>query len=69
MKTINEQTSASPVVDTDEAASRLLRKPQTLRKWACLGNGPIRPVRIAGRLGWRVCDIETLLAGKEVVSA
>ena len=55
----------SPIVDTDEAAARLLRKPQTLRKWACLGIGPLRPVRIAGKLGWRVCDIEALLAGKK----
>lgn len=66
MKTTAEQLAALPVVDTDEAATRLLRKPQTLRKWACLGIGPIRPVRIAGKLGWRVRDIEALLAGEKV---
>lgn len=46
---------------TDAAAFHLLRQPQTLRGWACLGNGPIHPVRIAGRLGWRTADIRRLL--------
>ena len=48
---------------TDAAAFHLLRRPQTLRGWACLENGPIRPVRINGRLGWRTADIRRLLAG------
>lgn len=48
---------------TTEAAHALNRKEQTLRKWACRENGPIRPVRINGRLGWRVADIATLLNG------
>lgn len=51
------------VLPTDEAAAALNRKPQTLRKWACLENGPIRPVRINGRLAWRVADIQALLSG------
>jgi hypothetical protein len=46
---------------TEEAARVLNRRPQTLRKWACLENGPIRPVRINGRLAWRVCDLASLL--------
>lgn len=48
---------------TAEAAHVLTRKGQTLRKWACLENGPIRPVRINGRLAWRVADLATLLNG------
>lgn len=48
---------------TDEAARAINRKPQTLRKWACLENGPIRPVRIHGRLAWRVADLQRLLTG------
>ena len=48
---------------TDAAAFHLLRRPQTLRGWACLENGPIRPVRINGRLGWRTSDIRRLLLG------
>ena len=50
---------------TDEAALAINRAPQTLRKWACLENGPIRPVRIHGRLHWRVSDLCALLMGGE----
>ena len=52
-----------PTVRTDAAAHHLNRSPQTLRKWACLENGPIRPIRINGRLAWRVSDLRTLLNG------
>ena len=48
---------------TNEAAPALNRSNQTLRKWACLECGPIRPVRINGRLAWRVADIAALLNG------
>ena len=51
------------VLPTDEAARAVNRRPQTLRKWACLENGPIRPVRIHGRLAWRVADLQRLLTG------
>jgi hypothetical protein len=46
---------------TDEAAAHLGRQPQTLRSWACYGNGPIEPRRVAGRLLWMVLDIKRLL--------
>lgn len=49
---------------TSEAASTINRAPQTLRKWACLGTGPIQPVRINGRLAWRVADLNLLLNGE-----
>ena len=52
---------AREVVPTDCAAYHLNRRPQTLRGWACLENGPIRPVRIVGRLGWRTDDLRRLL--------
>lgn len=51
------------VLPTNEAAPFINRKPQTLRKWACLENGPIRPIRINGRLAWRVEDLRALLLG------
>lgn len=51
-------------LSTDEAARSLNRKSQTLRKWACLEAGPIRPIRIHGRLAWRVADIQALLSGE-----
>ena len=57
----NENRTA---INTLEAAFHLGRRPQTLRKWACLENGPIRPVRINGRLAWRVADIRALLNGE-----
>lgn len=53
-----------PIVNTAEAAASLGRKPQTLRRWACEGSGPIRPVRINGRLAWRVSELQALLEGK-----
>lgn len=49
---------------TNEAASTIDRQPQTLRKWACCEDGPIRPVRINGRLAWRVADLARLLNGE-----
>jgi hypothetical protein len=48
---------------TAEAAVALNRKPQTLRMWACLENGPIRPVRVHGRLAWPANQIAALLNG------
>lgn len=52
-----------PAIPTDAAAYHLNRKPQTLRVWACEENGPIRPIRINGRLAWPVSVIRELLDG------
>ena len=51
---------------TTEAAHHLNRAEQTLRLWACRDDGPIRPLRINGRLAWPVADIRKLL-GVEAV--
>ncbi len=51
------------VIPTDNAAFHLNRKSQTLRAWACLENGPIKPVRINGRLAWSVNEIRVLVKG------
>jgi hypothetical protein len=48
-------------VDTRAAAYYLNRQPQTLRGWACLENGPIRPLRINGRLAWPVSELRRVL--------
>ncbi|MBY4694507.1 helix-turn-helix domain-containing protein [Burkholderia latens] len=67
MQTVHSQMNQAglpEILPTDEAAAALNRRPQTLRKWACLENGPIRPVRINGRLAWRVSDIQALLSGE-----
>ena len=50
------------VIPTNNAAFHLNRKDQTLRGWACYEDGPIKPVRINGRLAWSVDDIKKLLA-------
>ncbi len=51
----------TPTVKTDAAAHYLNRQPKTLRLWACKENGAIRPIRINGRLAWRVSDIKRVL--------
>ncbi|MCS0631650.1 DNA-binding protein [Telluria mixta] len=48
-------------VDTKTAADLLGRTPQTPRKWACYEDGPLRPMRVNGRLAWAVADIRLLL--------
>lgn len=48
---------------TREAATFLSRSDQTLRTWASLENGPIRPIRINGRLAWPVADLAKLVNG------
>ena len=52
------------VIDTNEAAFHLGRKPQTLRKWACHEDGPLRPIRIYGRLAWSVADSKRIVSGE-----
>ena len=54
----NELRTALP---TSETATHLSRRAQTLRVWACKGTGPIKPIRIGGRLLWRTADIRRLL--------
>lgn len=53
-----------PNLTTAETAYYLNRRPQTLRGWACLENGPVRPVRINGRLAWPVAEIKRVLGVK-----
>jgi hypothetical protein len=50
-----------PAVDTAAAAHYLNRRPQTLRGWACLENGPIRPIRVHGRLAWPTAELKRVL--------
>lgn len=46
---------------TPEAAYHLNRAQQTLRLWAMREDGPIRPLRIHGRLAWPVARIKELV--------
>lgn len=49
-----------PNVATADAAFYMNRRPQTLREWACFENGPLRPLRVCGRLAWPVAEIKRL---------
>ena len=59
VNTLSNETR--PAIPTNEAARLLCRRPQTLRKWACYGDGPIRPIRVHGKLLWPVSEIRRLL--------
>ena len=50
-----------PAVGTEQAAYYLNRRPQTMRVWACMENGPLRPTRINGRLAWPVSEPRRVL--------
>jgi len=50
-----------PTVETAAAAFYLNRQKQTLREWACLEKGPVRPIRINGRLAWPVAALREVL--------
>jgi hypothetical protein len=46
---------------TNEAAYHLNRASQTLRLWAMREDGPLRPMRINGRLSWPVSELRRVL--------
>ncbi len=46
---------------TAQAAPQLGRQQQTMRRWACMGDGPIQPVRVHGRLMWPTDAIRAVL--------
>jgi hypothetical protein len=48
-------------VDTACAAHHLNRQPQTMRGWASRAEGPLRPIRVNGRLAWSVADLKRIL--------
>ena len=57
-------TEHRATVDTATAALYLNRRKQTLQKWHCFGNGPVRPVMVGGRLAWPVADMRKLMLGE-----
>lgn len=48
-------------VSTKVMCHHLGRKEQTARGWACHEDGPLRPIRVNGRLAWAVTDIRRIL--------
>jgi len=56
------RTESRTHVPTDVAARWMLKRPQTLRGWACYsGTGPLVPIRILGKLAWPVAGIRKVL--------
>jgi hypothetical protein len=53
-----ETRSALP---TPEAAYHLNRAQQTLRLWAMRNDGPVKCLRIHGRLAWPVAELRKVL--------
>jgi len=56
---LDRETRAT--LPTPEAALHLNRAQQTLRLWAMREDGPIRPIRIHGRLAWPVAELRRIL--------
>ncbi len=59
-RALRERTQIAQTVDTATAALLINRKPQTLRRWASEGSGPVRPRRVNGRLDWVVAELKAL---------
>lgn len=59
-RTLFERAQVEQTCDTTTAAALIHKPPQTLRRWACEGNGPVQPVRINGRLHWSVAKLRAL---------
>lgn len=55
------RTESRTHVPTDIAGHWLNRKGQTMRGWASSESGPLRPIRVSGKLAWPVADIRRLL--------
>lgn len=55
------ESVTSPTVGTAACAHYMNRRPQTMRGWACYEDGPIRPIRVNGRLAWPVADIKRVM--------
>ena len=55
------ETEARAALPTPEAVVHLYCVQQTLRLWACREDGPLRPLRIHGRLAWPVSELRRVL--------
>jgi hypothetical protein len=64
LQSLHDRTRVEQTVDTNEAAALIHFAPQTLRRWACYGDGPIRPCRVGRQLRWSVAELNALLAAQ-----
>lgn len=60
-RTLSLALETRAALPTSEAARHLNRAQQTLRMWAMREDGPLRPLRVSGRLAWPTADIRKLL--------
>jgi hypothetical protein len=60
LRALLKRTGVAQTVPTNQAAAMTNTKPQTWRRWACKG-GPIKPLRVGGRLAWPVAEINKML--------
>ena len=58
---ISLERETRTALPTNEAAYHLSRAQQTLRLWAMREDGPLRPMRINGRLAWPVSELRRVL--------
>lgn len=56
---LDQETRAA--LPTAEAAFHLSRAQQTLRLWAMREDGPLRPMRVNGRLAWPTSELRRVL--------
>jgi hypothetical protein len=63
-RVLRERTGVEQTVDTATAALLTGYQPQTLRRWACQGSGPVQPRRVNGRLKWVVRELRALTERK-----
>jgi hypothetical protein len=63
-RALRERTGVEQTVDTATAAILTGYQPQTLRRWACEGSGPVQPRRVNGRLKWVVSELRALTERK-----
>ena len=69
LRRLHERTGVDQTVTTAEGAVLLGVEPQTMRRWACHGSGPIRPRKVNGRLRWSVAEIRAVLSGAATATA
>lgn len=58
---VSLQCETRAALPTPEAAFHLNRAQQTLRLWAMREDGPLRPIRVNGRLAWPVSELRRVL--------
>ncbi|WP_426116287.1 DNA-binding protein [Massilia sp. PWRC2] len=61
--TQDHKSEMPETLTTAAAAAAFNRKPHTLNRWAWTNTGPVKPVRINGRLAWPAAAIADVLRG------